>query len=480
MNKKCCVNYLTFWLLGIGCFRVYTACAFKMDEETKVRLEEQDLESHTKKVKKRSQVLKGQGKNPSKIYTISKKSESQNPTSLQKKKKIYIKDEDPALNTLEHEGVQPKQDASPEDQIALQPKDEDVDNQDTDDRKNTQKFLPRPTQLTLSLGDIDDSKALEQVNVASASTTSWLLKKVKDFSKIFSDASEKWIPDFAKNFAHNISYRYLENKNDQVMRSAIALFKNYEDTAQKTVSDVKNVLDTGGDFSVSAGLGGLESLETPQAPTTRFYTINSDNPVLLMMNATKDLQSLDTMGKTILYGFEISQSVLVNILADLGRGLFTEEKVLRNLFESPEKYKSIVDKYMFEKYFKSLMHTLIGIYGVYHLSSLYYGTSSESYIQSFQNLSQVIKDVGAQMPKIFPELFEAKGWFNKAHAVYKILFNNAFTLEKFQRGISTLQVALLEAVHKMLALGSKHWSKKGYESVKLFETWLRTVLSQKS
>ena len=76
------------------------------------------------------------------------------------------------------------------------------------------------------------------------------------------------------------------------------------------------------------------------------------------------------------------------------------------------------------------MNTLIGIYGIYHLSSLYYGISSVEYIQSFQILSQVIKEVGSQIPKIFPELFKEEGWFNKAHAVYKMLFKQYPYTEK--------------------------------------------------
>ena len=106
---------------------------------------------------------------------------------------------------------------------------------------------------------------------------------------------------------------------------------------KKTVSDIHNVLDTGTEFAVSAALGGIGSLVGSVASRALSYTLDSNNPVLLILNTTKDLKSLNTMGKTLLYGFQMSQNTLVNMIADVGRGLFTKEKVFRNLFKITRK-----------------------------------------------------------------------------------------------------------------------------------------------
>ncbi|WP_129591773.1 hypothetical protein [Holospora curviuscula] len=347
------------------------------------------------------------------------------------------------------------------------------------------KRYPKAYQEDQNKKHLDSQEALNVNPLGKISAkyfsavTYWMSKKVKDFSQTFfypGLSGGKWIPQLVKNLAQNVSYRYLKGSKE-VVSAALDLFKMYVSIAQKTVEDVKNVVSTGAEFAASALLGGLGSLVGSVASNAVSYAVGATNPVLLVMNVMKDLGSLNIMGKVLLYGFQMSQNTFINVLSDVGRSLFTKEKVFRNLFKSPEVYKSVVDKYVFEKFFKVLINTLIGIYGIYHLSSLYHGDYSSSYTQSFQKLAEVIKEVGGQLPKIFPELLQKKGWINKAYGMYKILFNNTIALKKFQKSILILQSALLRTLQEMVALGSKHWSKGGYESVKLFDVWLQSTIS---
>ena len=133
--------------------------------------------------------------------TSLKKSAPKIPSSAsnQKKKKI-IQDESNDLDPLEQEMVQPTTDSSPEDKITSQSRDEDLD-----DPKNTKNSLSSSAQQTSSPDDVENSKALQPLKSKRfSSMNSWLFKKVKDFSKTFSDTYQKWVPEFAKNLTHKM------------------------------------------------------------------------------------------------------------------------------------------------------------------------------------------------------------------------------------------------------------------------------------
>ncbi|GAJ46516.1 hypothetical protein HE1_00851 [Holospora elegans E1] len=308
------------------------------------------------------------------------------------------------------------------------------------------------------------------------------MKKIKEFSKkcfyAFPDL-RKWVPQPVKNFSQNTSYRYLSG-GGKIAENVLNLFKMYVKVAQNTVSDLNSLVSTGGKLSINAALGGPGAFFGSAVSSLASYAMNASNPLLSMVNVAQSLGALDTIARTFLYAFQMSQNSFVNVVSDLGRSLFTKEKVFQNLLKSPEVYKSIVDGYVFEKFFKVFMNALIGIFLIHHLTTQYSGEHSNEYIQAFQNLGEAIKEVGVALPGVLLEFTKGGKWTDKAHFLYKALFNNEVALKKFQKSVLLLQNALLQTAQKMVDLGSQNWSSGKYEAVKVVSSWIKTGLSNLS
>ncbi|ETZ07670.1 hypothetical protein P618_200139 [Holospora obtusa F1] len=335
-----------------------------------------------------------------------------------------------------------------------------------------QNFYNQLSQVKSFVSKVGPQKIPSYQDIKEMST------KIKNFSgKFFKDFPDlrNWVPEGTKNIYKNVSYRYLRGGN-KVASSVIDLFKMYVAVAQRTVNDLDTFMSTGANIVKAGATGGALGVIGAVASNAASYVSRVSNPANSIKSLTGSLGSLDTLAKTFLYAFQMSQNTFVNIISDIGRGLFTKQTVFKDFLKEPDAYKAIVDGYVFEKCFKALMNTMIGVYLIYYINGQYYLDNTQ-YQATFAPLEQAIKTFAQSLPKIFEGVNQKKGWIEKSKALYETLFNSNDLMKQFEKSIISMQTALLDAFKSLLALGEKRFSEKGYQSLSVCSSWMQACLS---